>query len=113
MLNRREMIACAASAATGSVTPAFAQSDSLAALEKQRGGRLGIAALDTGSGKRLAYRAGERFPMCSTFKLLAIADLLHRVDLGKEHLDRWVRYAKRDVLEYAPVTRAHVGEGGM
>lgn len=74
---------------------------------------MGIAALDTGSGRRLASRENERFPMCSTFKLPMVADLLHRADRGKEHLDRWIRYDKRDVLEYAPVTRAQVGKGGM
>jgi beta-lactamase class A len=45
----------------------------IAAIEARLGGRMGIAALDTGSGKRLDYRAEERFPMCSTFKFLAAA----------------------------------------
>jgi beta-lactamase class A len=113
MLSRRELIASATGSAALAITPVRAKSESFAALESKGGGRLGIAALDTGSGHRLAYRGGERFPMCSTFKLLAIADLLHRVNQGHEHLDRWIKYAKADVLEYAPVTRAHAGEGGM
>lgn len=45
----------------------------LAALEARGGGRLGVAALDTGSGRRLAYRGGERFPLCSSFKVLVAA----------------------------------------
>jgi beta-lactamase class A len=45
-------------------------------LEKQSGGRLGIAVLDTQSGQRFGQRAEERFPMCSTFKLLAVAAVL-------------------------------------
>jgi beta-lactamase class A len=40
----------------------------IAAREARIGGRIGIAALNTGSGNRLDYRAEERFPMCSTFK---------------------------------------------
>jgi beta-lactamase class A len=28
-------------------------------------------------------------------------------------LDRFVPYAAKDILEYAPVTKAHLGEGGM
>ncbi len=35
------------------------------------------------------------------------------MDQGEDRLDRFVRYTERDLLEYAPVTRAHVSEGGM
>jgi beta-lactamase class A len=72
-----------------------------------------LAALDVASGKRLAYRADERFPMCSTFKAMAVAAVLQRVDAGQERLDRFVRYGQSDLLNYAPVTKAHVAEGGM
>ena len=51
--------------------------------------------------------------MCSTFKLLAVAAVLKRVDENKEKLDRFVRYGEAQLLAYAPVTRAHVNEGGM
>ena len=42
------------------------------------------------SGRRFAHRAQERFPMCSTFKLLAVGALLARVDRGQENSDRRV-----------------------
>ncbi len=87
--------------------------DRLAAIEKREGGRLGVAVLDTGGGAGLAYRASERFPMCSTFKLMASAAVLKRVDEGKERLDRVIHYGPADLLEYAPVTKAHVADGGM
>lgn len=92
-------------------TNAFAER--LAAIEKRAGGRLGLAVSDTGSGRRFAYRGDERFPMCSTFKVLAASAILARVDAGKERLDRRLSYGKDDVLDYAPVTRAHLAEGGM
>jgi beta-lactamase class A len=82
-------------------------------LERQSGGRLGVAILDTQSGAHLAHRAGDRFPMCSTFKLLACACVLARVDRAQERLGRRISFTDADLLEYAPVTRAHVGEGGM
>jgi beta-lactamase class A len=85
----------------------------MAALEARTSGRIGIAALDTGSAKGLDYRSQERFPMCSTFKLLAVAAVLKRVDEKKENLDRFVSYDAKDILEYAPVTKAHLEEGGM
>jgi beta-lactamase class A len=85
----------------------------LAAIEAKVGGRLGVAALATGSGQRIEYRTQERFPMCSTFKFLAVAAVLHRVDQKQEQLDRFIPYTAADLLEYAPVTREHVTEGGM
>jgi beta-lactamase class A len=85
----------------------------IAAIEARLGGRIGVAALDTGSGRRLDYRADERFPMCSTFKFLAVAAVLKRVDEKQEQLDRFVSYDAKDILEYAPVTKAHLKEGGM
>lgn len=85
----------------------------IAAVEQRIKGRIGVAALDTGSGKRLDYRSEERFPMCSTFKFLAAAAVLKRVDEGKEKLERFVTYGAPDILEYAPVTKAHLNDGGM
>src|SRR5438876_42341 len=85
----------------------------VAAIEARLGGRMGVAALDTGSGKRLDYRAEQRFPMCSTFKFLAAAAVLKRIDEKQDQLDRFVSYDAKDILEYAPVTKAHVKEGGM
>lgn len=56
----------------------------LAELERVHGGRLGVAMLDTGSGRRIAHRGDQRFLMCSTFKLLLAAAVLARVDRGEE-----------------------------
>lgn len=85
----------------------------LAALEARAGGRLGVVALDTGSGRRLAHRAGERFPMCSTFKVLLAGTVLQRVDRGELRLDLRLPYGKADLLAYAPVTTARLAEGGL
>ena len=95
---------------------AFAENDPatrIATIEARIGGRIGIAAFDTGNNKHLDYRAEERFPMCSTFKFLAAAAVLKRVDEGKEKLERFVPYNAKDILEYAPVTKEHLKEGGM
>ena len=68
---------------------------------------------DTGTGATIEHRADERFPMCSTFKLLTAAAALKRVDEGAERLDRMIAYGPSDLLEYAPIAKAHVAEGGM
>lgn len=83
-------------------------SSTLNALEKKSGGRLGCAILFP-SGRRVTHRADERFPMCSTFKFLAAALVLQRVDQGREHLDRSIAFSKSDVVAYSPETEKHAG----
>jgi len=51
--------------------------------------------------------------MCSTFKWLLGAQVLSRTAAGMEQLSRVVKYDETALLEYAPVTRARVREGGM
>ena len=67
--------------------------DDIRRLEAESGGRLGVAVLDTRTGGRAGHRANERFPMCSTFKFLAAAAVLKRVDAGQEALDRSIVFA--------------------
>jgi len=99
----------AASAASGENDAAAR----IAAIETRIDGRIGVAGLDTNNDKHLEYRAEQRFPMCSTFKFLAAAAVLKRVDEKKEKLERFVPYNAKDILEYAPVTKEHLKEGGM
>jgi beta-lactamase class A len=72
-----------------------------------------VAVLDSGADTKLFHRADERFPMCSTFKLLASAAVLKRVDAGADVLERFIPYGQADLLDYAPVTKAHLDTGGM
>src|SRR5258708_17161564 len=60
---------------------------SIATIERGLGGRLGVAVLDTGGGRRLEYHAGDRFPVLSTFKFLAPAAVFQKVDKKKLQLD--------------------------
>ncbi len=85
----------------------------LAALEQKSGGRLGVCAIDTASGRKLTHRADERFAMCSTFKLPLAAAILQRADQGKLKLDTFVPYGKDDMVFYAPVTEKNLANGGM
>jgi len=92
-------------------------SDKLAAdlvqIERESGGRLGVAVLDTLTGARSARRADERFPMCSTFKLLAAGAILARVDAGKERLERRIRFEPRDVVAVSHITKNRTGGEGV
>lgn len=88
-------------------------SKQLADIEKASGGRLGVGVLDTGNGRRAGHRADERFPLCSTFKFLAAAFVLARVDQRKERLERRVVYGPRDLVTHSPVTEKHADGTGM
>jgi beta-lactamase class A len=80
----------------------------LARLEKESGGRLGVAALNTADGRQLLHRADERFPLCSTFKMMLVAAVLAR---DPSLLDKRIRYEKSDLVPHSPVTGKHVAEG--
>jgi beta-lactamase class A len=94
--------------------PTKSMQSALAELEARYGGRLGVAIARGDDNHLIAdHRADERFPMCSTFKFLAVANVLMRVDTRQERLDRFIEFGKNDILEYAPVTSSHVAEGRM
>lgn len=73
-----------------------------AAQERRGRGRLGVAAIDLGTGKRVGQRAAERFPLASTFKLPLVMAVLSRVDRGAERLDRAISFHASEILAYSP-----------
>lgn len=82
-------------------------------LEAQTQGRLGVSILDTASGQQWGWREDERFMMLSSFKLLASALVLHRVDQGLDSLQRRIRYPQSALLPWSPVTEKHADGAGM
>lgn len=87
------------------------KSTELASLENDFGGRLGVHALDTGSGDTLSHRANERFIMCSTVKTFIVSAILHRRLSEPGLLDKRIQYTQADIMEWAPIASQHVGEG--
>lgn len=85
----------------------------LLAYEHATGGRVGVYARDLMSGRSLAWRADERFVMCSSFKASLVACVLRRVDRGQERLDRIITYGAEDFVGYAPVARDNLAKGGL
>jgi beta-lactamase class A len=113
---RRFILAAAAATTAGAAGRAHAQpsaAEAIRALEAKLGGRIGVAALDAGSKARIAYRADERFPMTSTFKMLAAAFVLARVDRGDEDLERRILFSPDDLVPYSPVTKDRTHGQGM
>ncbi|MFF8829975.1 class A beta-lactamase [Streptomyces sp. NPDC015131] len=104
----------AASASAAPAAPRSARAAALARLrelERSHGARLGAVARDTVTGATLLYRAGERFPLCSTFKTLAVAAVLRDLDRRGEVLRRRIRYTEDDLVENSPRTEENVARG--
>ena len=79
-----------------------------ARLEAASGGRLGVAARQNESGKTLSYRCGERFPMCSTFKVVAAAAILRD---KPQILSQRISIAKGDIQPWSPITEKNLENG--
>lgn len=82
----------------------------LAELERQHGGRLGVAMLDMRDGSLVSYRGGERFPFCSTFKIILVAKILHQSVEDLKLLDKRFRITGLDIEKYAPIVSKQIGE---
>ncbi|WP_254715261.1 class A beta-lactamase [Actinomadura sp. NAK00032] len=86
---------------TGSNVPAGGDLDrTLRELEESYDGRIGAVGVDLGSGRTVGYRAGERFPFNSMFKVFACAAVLSKARTRDPGLmDRVVRWKPADMAE--------------
>jgi len=113
MLNRRNILFALP---TLIAWPALAREapDELLAYERDSGGRVGLYAENLATGRRISWRAHERFVMCSTFKASLAAMVLARIDRGQEELLQTISYGPGDVPDwYAPVARKNLAKGVM
>ncbi|MER6119671.1 class A beta-lactamase [Streptomyces sp. NPDC001743] len=78
-------------------------------LERKFDARLGVYALDTGSGRAVAHRSDERFAYASTCKALLAGAVLGRNSLRQ--MDRLVRYGRDDLVSNSPITEQHLATG--
>lgn len=89
----------------------------LVQIDEESGGRLGVSIVDTTTGLHAGLRTDERFPMCSTFKLLVGGFVLTRVDHGQEDLERRIGFSGSDLVPNSPATsqrtRERTGDAGM
>lgn len=81
----------------------------LSMLERDAQGRLGVVLIDTADNSRLSYRADERFPFCSTSKVMAVGALLKASEQQHDLLSQTVEIRQSDLVNYNPVTAKHVG----
>jgi beta-lactamase class A len=112
-MNRRDVLCSTLALLT---SPSLARSAPITALtdyERDSGGRVGLYARNLRSGRKIAWRADERFVMCSTFKASLAACVLASVDRGQARLDESIAYGPVDLLEYAPVAKQNVEKGAL
>lgn len=85
----------------------------LAKLEVGYGGRIGVYAVNTANNMRIRYKSQQRFPMCSTAKLMVVAAILKNSMFQKNLLNRQVSYTKEELISsgYAPITSKHLAAG--
>jgi beta-lactamase class A len=76
----------------------------LAQIERRTGGRLGVVLIDREGRTLMAHRAGERFAMCSTFKLLLGA--MHADTAGARHP---MSFTRADLLSNSPFSERMLG----
>lgn len=113
MFDRRQLIAALPVLAAA---PALAGADRFAALrraiaqiERSAGGPIGIALIDTHTGDGFNHRANNSFPLCSTFKLLLAARLLHGADGREWAMNDRLPVTQANMLFNAPFTQKRVG----
>ena len=82
-------------------------------IEKETGGRLGVALIDSKGALLLGFNRDDRFAMCSTFKAPLAAAVLMGAESGKFGLEGQVAFSKSDLQEYAPVVKANMKRGRM
>ncbi len=90
---------------TASAIRQFAQ------IERALGGRVGVFAFNTADHFQLRYRADERFPVCSTFKVLLVGSILERSTRIAGLMQRRIHYTRHDLASYSPISEKHIREG--
>jgi beta-lactamase class A len=84
-----------------------------AEIEKEVGGRLGVALVDKSGALLLGFNRDERFAMCSTFKAPLAAAVLIGAEGGKFGLEGEIPFNSDDILDYAPVVKKNKKRGRM
>lgn len=83
----------------------------LSSLEASSEGLVGLAVIDTGSGRRIDYRSHQRFPIGCTSKVIGVAALLDKSRARPGLMEKRIQYSPSQLAEWSPVTAKHVQEG--
>lgn len=125
-LSRRQILASVTAASAALTLPlsalagvppsqgaATSVSNRLRELERQYGGRLGVALMNCATGAVASHRGDERFLFNSTGKFFIAAAVLAKVDGDEVTLDHRLVVRESDLGGWTPVTEKQLGEPGM
>jgi len=112
-MKRRDLLCSSLALLTSPLLAQRTQITTLTDYERDTAGHIGLYAENLRTGSKLAWRAQERFVMCSTFKASLAACVLASVDRGQTRLDELIAYGPDDILEYAPVAKQNLDKGAM
>jgi beta-lactamase class A len=126
MIDRRTFLAAGAAALAAGCRAAPSKEpgpDRVAAEARKRleairstlgpGGRLGVAAIDTGSGRELRFDSDSLYSMASTFKLPLAAAVLARVDSGEMSLEGKLPIPPGKPIDNSPAIERYRDEGSL
>jgi beta-lactamase class A len=123
MIDRRTFVVAAAALAAGCARgsqPAAPKPDPAldARFEAIRatlgpGGRLGVAAIDVGSGREVRFDADSRYGMASTFKLPLAGFVLKLVERGELSIEEELPFGPGDPLDNSPTIEANLPRGRL
>ena len=88
--------------------PLSGMTDFLKQQEQQPNARIGMAVVNAQGEMMFGYRQDERFPLTSTFKVLACAALLDKLQQTGGSLDEHVTIKPSELLDYAPITKHYL-----
>jgi beta-lactamase class A len=104
---RNLVLALAALPLAANANPTLGNAE-FAALERDLHGELGVIAIDSATGRTVGNRQEQRFPMCSTFKVVLAAAILAQADSMHDLIDRRLLLPKDRFVDYSPITSKHV-----
>ncbi len=92
------------------VSSAFALNlDEQVKLYEKEGWKIGLSILFS-DNKSISINGNERFPLDSTVKSLACANVLNKVDAKKITLNHYMIISDKNMMEYSPVTKDYLNK---
>ncbi|HSW71158.1 MAG TPA: class A beta-lactamase [Gammaproteobacteria bacterium] len=92
-------------------TEALLINKKIEALENSLDGRIGIYALNTANNQSIQYRALERFPIQSTFKIMVVSAILKKNSTDNQLLRKKITYTNEDLVFWSPITEKNINSG--
>ena len=77
-------------------------------LENKSGGKLGLTVVDTSDGTTYSWRGDEKFPLCSTSKVMVVAAILKKSESNTNLLAKKITINKSDIANYNPITSKYI-----